>query len=143
MSYALISGAGRGMLDFQIFFRKKISKSTEVLRFSGQYIRIACECRRKKLQTVELQNRLKGLEGDDRSRILYPRNCLDALIYKVSDIGITFDIELDQEIIVACRRIDFRGDLRVGKLIRDIIGLAELAFDLDKERDHFILLRVA
>ena len=41
-----------------------------------------------------------------------------------------------QEIEVTGGRIDLRGDLGVGKLVGDLIGLAELAFDLDEKRDH-------
>jgi hypothetical protein len=86
---------------------------------------------------------LEGLERNDCSRILNAGNGLNPLVHKVSDIGVAIDIELYQEIIVARRRVDFRGYFCVSKLICDIIGLAELTFDLDKEGDHFRLQRVA
>src|SRR6516162_8910934 len=54
----------------------------------------------------------------------------------MTDVGLFFDIELYQQIVVAGSRVDFGGDFGIGKLVGHIIGSAELALDLDEERDH-------
>src|SRR6185437_8948530 len=74
---------------------------------------------------------LKGLEGDNRIGVLDARHCLHLFIHEVPDIGAGIHVELHQEIVVASGRIDFGGDLGFGELIGHLIGLAELAFDLD------------
>src|SRR6185312_385986 len=76
------------------------------------------------------------LERDDGERILDARNDLHLLVHEMADVGFVIDIELHQEIIVSGSRIDFGGDLGFGQLVGDRIGLAELAFDLDEERNH-------
>jgi len=58
----------------------------------------------------------------------------------MADVGALFDVELDQEIEFASGRIDFRCDLRIRQGIGDRVGFAEMAFDLDEERDHAHLL---
>src|SRR5690606_31748588 len=55
---------------------------------------------------------------------------------EVADIGALVCVELDQQIVVARGRIDFRGDLRVRDLGRHIVCLAQLALDLDEEGFH-------
>jgi hypothetical protein len=52
------------------------------------------------------------------------------------DVGCRLDIELNQQIELARRRIDFGSDFGIRQLARDFIGLAELPFDLDEKRDH-------
>src|SRR5688500_18668080 len=52
------------------------------------------------------------------------------------DVGAGIDIDLDQQIELAGSGIDFRRDLGVGKPVRHLVGLAELAFDLHEEGDH-------
>ena len=54
----------------------------------------------------------------------------------MTDIGAVLDIDLHQQIEFARGRIDFRRDLGVGEAVGHFIGFAELAFDLDEERDH-------
>src|SRR5262245_65477895 len=60
----------------------------------------------------------------------------------MADVGLVLDVELHQEVKVAGGRIDFRSELRVRELVRHLVGLAEVAFDLHEERDHS-RLRVA
>src|SRR5580700_631865 len=54
----------------------------------------------------------------------------------MADVDRRIDVEFHQQIEVAGGGIDFRGDLGVGELIGDLVGLAELTFDLHKEGDH-------
>jgi hypothetical protein len=54
----------------------------------------------------------------------------------MTDVGLFFDIELYQQIVVSRGRIDFRGDFGIRELVGHVIGSAELALDLDEERDH-------
>ena len=57
-----------------------------------------------------------------------------AMKWPISVDGI--DVEFHQQIEIAGGRIDFRGDLGVGELVGDLVGLAELAFDLHEKGDH-------
>ena len=54
----------------------------------------------------------------------------------MTDVDAGVDIDLHQQIEFARGRIDFGGDLGVGEAVGHLVGLAELAFDLDEERDH-------
>ena len=58
----------------------------------------------------------------------------------MADIGRRFDIEFDQQVEIARGRIDFGRDLGIGQLARNLIRLAELAFDLHEKWDHARLL---
>ena len=61
------------------------------------------------------------------------------LVHEMADIGAFLDVEFAQQVVMAGGGIDFRGDLGVGEMIGDLIGLAELAFDLDEKRNHSCL----
>jgi hypothetical protein len=61
---------------------------------------------------------------------------LDLLVDEMADVGVLVDVEFHQEIVIAGGGIDLGGDLGLGKRVGDDIGLAELAFDLDKEGNH-------
>ena len=78
----------------------------------------------------------KRLEGDDGARVGDPGNGLHLLGDEMADIGRGIDVEFHQQIEVAGGRIDFRGDLGVRELIGDLVGLAELTFDLHEKGDH-------
>jgi hypothetical protein len=58
------------------------------------------------------------------------------LIDEMADVHGMVDVELDQQVVIPRRRIDFRGDFGLRQRIGDGIGLAHLAFDLDEEGDH-------
>ena len=58
------------------------------------------------------------LERDDRMRVLHAGNSLHLFIDEVADIDLVLDIELHQQVVVAGRRIDFRGDLCIGASVR-------------------------
>src|SRR6266576_1819233 len=73
------------------------------------------------------------LEGDDRARILDARNDLHLFVHEMADVGRILDIELHQQVEIAGRGINFRGDFGVRDGIRHLIRLAEMAFDLDEE----------
>ena len=76
------------------------------------------------------------LEGDDGSRVGYASNTLDLFRNEVADIGRRLDIEFDQQIEVAGRRIDLGSYLGIGELTRHLVGFTELTFDLHEEWDH-------
>src|SRR5712675_818472 len=76
------------------------------------------------------------LEGDDGEGVLDTRKHLHLFVHEVADVGIVLDIELDQQIVLPGGGVDLGRDLGFGKRIGDQIGLAELAFDLDEERNH-------
>src|SRR4029078_9790874 len=54
----------------------------------------------------------------------------------MADVDAGVDIDLHQQIELACGRIDFGGDLGVGEAVGHLVGLAELAFDLDEKGNH-------
>jgi hypothetical protein len=68
--------------------------------------------------------------------VLDPGNHLDLFVHEVPDIGGVVDVELHQQVVIARGRIDLGGDLCFGERVGDLIGLAELAFDLDEEGGH-------
>src|SRR3954454_23694540 len=80
--------------------------------------------------------RSKSHERDDRARVLNAWNDLDFLVDEMSDVDAVVDIDLDQEVELARGRIDFRRHFGIGEPVCHLVGLAELAFDLDEERDH-------
>ncbi len=55
---------------------------------------------------------------------------------EMADVGGGIDVEFHQEVEIARRRVDFRGNFRIGELIGNLIGLAELAFNLHEKGDH-------
>jgi hypothetical protein len=54
----------------------------------------------------------------------------------MADIGRRIDVEFHQEVEITGGRVYLRGDLGVGELIGDLVGFAELAFDLHKKGNH-------
>ena len=68
--------------------------------------------------------------------VLDARQHLHLLVDEVADVGLLVDVELDEQIIVAGGGVDLGGDLRFGERVGDLVGLAELAFDLDEERNN-------
>jgi hypothetical protein len=76
------------------------------------------------------------LEGDDGVGILDARDNLHLLVHEMADVDLVFDIELAQQVVVAGGGIDFGSDLGVRDRVCDIVGFAELAFDLDEEGYH-------
>src|SRR5215212_1673323 len=85
---------------------------------------------------LTLSAKLERLEGDDRAGVLDLGDRLHVLGDEMADVDAVVDMELGQDVVVAGRRIDLRGDLAVGKRARHRIGLAELALDLDEEGLH-------
>jgi hypothetical protein len=83
---------------------------------------------------------LKRLERDDRPGVHNARNGLDLLVDEMADVSAVLDVELHQQIVVASGRVDFGRDLGIGKRVGDRVGSAEVAFDLNKKRDHAFLL---
>src|SRR5438094_1546332 len=78
----------------------------------------------------------KRLEGDDGARILDARDRLHLLVDEMADVGLLLDVELHQQVVISGGRIDLGCELGVGELVRDLVGFAELALDLDEEGDH-------
>src|SRR3982074_199174 len=76
------------------------------------------------------------LEGDDGVGVLDAGNGLHLLVDEMADVGVVVDVELDQQVVIPCGGINLRGDLGFGERVGDGIGLAELAFELDEERNH-------
>ncbi len=66
---------------------------------------------------------------------------LHLFVHEMPDVGGLIDIELDQEVVMACGRIDLGCDLGLGELVGHRVGLAKLAFDLDEKGDHRRRLR--
>ena len=66
-----------------------------------------------------------------------PGNGVDLLIDEAADIVVTIEVDLDEQIIVASRRIDLRGNFGIDDSGRDRIGLAKLAFDLNEKGLHW------
>jgi hypothetical protein len=54
----------------------------------------------------------------------------------VADVGAFIHVELRQQVEVPRSGVDFGGDLGIRERIGDLVGLAELALDLDEKRDH-------
>ncbi len=61
---------------------------------------------------------------------------LHLLVDEMADIGAGIDVEFHQQVVVARGRIDFGGDFGFGQFVGHLVGLAELAFDLDEEGGH-------
>jgi hydroxyethylthiazole kinase len=78
----------------------------------------------------------KRLEGDDGPGIGDAGDGLHLFRDEMADVGCGIDVEFHQKIEIAGGRVDFRGNLRVGELVGDLIGLAELAFNLHEKGDH-------
>src|ERR1700704_424776 len=81
------------------------------------------------------------LESDDGVGVLDARNHLHPFVDEMADVGVVVDVELYQQIVIARGGIDLGGDLGLGERVGDGIGLAELAFELDKEWNHRCRLR--
>src|SRR5262245_33976903 len=82
---------------------------------------------------------LERLEGDDGPSVLDARDGLHLLVDEMADVGAGLHVELGEQVEFARGRIDFGSDLGIGELVCDVIGFAELAFDLHEERDHACL----
>src|SRR5262245_22834461 len=80
------------------------------------------------------------LERQDRPRVLDARDGLNLLVDEVADIGVGLDVELHQQVEVAGGGIDLGGDLGIGEPVGHVVGLAQVAFDLDEEGNHARLL---
>src|SRR3954454_4767642 len=85
---------------------------------------------------LTLSAKLERLEGDDRAGVLDLGDRLHVLGDEMADVDAVVDMELGQDVVVAGRRIDLRGDLAVGERACYRVGLAELALDLDEEGLH-------
>src|SRR5216684_672263 len=81
------------------------------------------------------------LEGDDGVGVLDAGDHLHLLVDEMADVGVVIDVELNQQVVIAGGGIDLRGDLGLRERIGHRIGLAELAFELDEEGNHFSRLR--
>src|SRR5262245_16184721 len=92
--------------------------------------------RRNKDRTTGASSASESLEGDDRPGVLDARKGLHLFVDEMADIGPFFHIELDEKVEVSRRRVDLGGDLGVGELVRHLVRLAEMAFDLDEEGNH-------
>jgi len=79
---------------------------------------------------------LKRFEGDDGVGVLNAFELVDLLVYEMANIGIIINVEFDQQIVITGCGIDFRGNFSGCYLARNLIGLAELAFDLNEKRLH-------
>src|SRR6478735_10877784 len=81
------------------------------------------------------------LEGNDGVGVLDTGNDLHLLVDEMADVGLVVDVELDQQVVMAGGGVDLRGNLGLRQRIGHRIGLAELAFELDKEGNHCCRLR--
>jgi len=91
----------------------------------------------------QMPSGLEGAEGDDRKRVLDAGENLHLLVDEMADVFLVIDIEFGEQVVIAGSRIDLRGDLGIGKRAGNLIGFAELAFDLHEKRLHgFVPLNV-
>ena len=54
----------------------------------------------------------------------------------MADVGTGLDVEFRQQVEVAGSGIDLGCDLGIGELVRDFVGFAEVALDLNEEGNH-------
>jgi hydroxymethylpyrimidine/phosphomethylpyrimidine kinase len=87
-------------------------------------------------RSAKILPRAKRLEGDDGVGVLDARNGLHLLIDEMSDVDIVVDIELHEQIVMACGGVNLGGDLGFRKRVGNGVGLAELAFDLNEKGNH-------
>src|SRR4029077_2941315 len=76
------------------------------------------------------------LERDDRTGVEDAGNRLHLLIDEMADVGSVLDVEFHQQVEISGDRVDLRGNLGVGELVGHLVGLSQLAFDLDEEGNH-------
>jgi hypothetical protein len=81
--------------------------------------------------------RFKCLERYDRPRVLNAGYDLHLLINEMADVGRRIDVKLDQEVEISGGGVDLGSNFSICERIGDRIGLAELAFDLNKKRNHY------
>src|SRR5262245_28525275 len=79
---------------------------------------------------------LKRLESDDGVRVLDAGDALHLLIHEVTDVRAAVDVEFHQQIVVAGGRIDLGCNFRFGQGVGHLVGLSELAFDLNEKWGH-------
>src|SRR5580704_15161749 len=84
---------------------------------------------------------LESLEGDHRARVEDFGDGLHLLRHEMADIDLGVQVELGDDVVIACGRVDFRCDLGIVKRACDLVGLAELALALDEEGLHSLGLR--
>src|SRR5881392_3964209 len=113
--------------------RRAAERRTEA-RMVPFFVQIKCQLGKSyevanKLADAELASEIYSTAGDYDLLVKF-------YVDEKTDIGHFIDVELHQQVVVAGGRVDFRGQLRVRELVRHLIGLAELAFDLDEEGDH-------
>ena len=91
----------------------------------------------------QMPSRLEGAESDDRKSVLDAGENLHLLVDEMADVGGVIDVEFDQQIVITGGGVDLRGDLGIGKRAGNLVGFAELAFDLHEKRLHgFVPLNV-
>src|SRR6476620_6148655 len=78
----------------------------------------------------------KRLERDDRPGVLDARKALHLLVDEMANVRAGLDVEFDQQVELARGRIDLGCNLGVGELVGDLVGLSDLAFDLNEEWNH-------
>jgi hypothetical protein len=85
--------------------------------------------------------RAERLEGDDGVGVLDAGKGLHLFVDEVADVGVVFDIEFNQQIVMPRGGVDLGGDFGLRERVGDGVGLAELAFDLNEEGNHRCRLR--
>ena len=58
------------------------------------------------------------------------------LVDEMTDIDAVLDVKLHQQVVVAGGGVDLRGNLGTRQRVGNGIGVAELALDLHKKRNH-------
>ena len=84
----------------------------------------------------------KSLECDDCMRVDDVGNCLYFRADEMPDVNAVINVEFGQNIKMAGNGINLRSDFTICQTACDIIGLAELAFDLNKKSFHRFMLSV-
>src|SRR5262249_48164229 len=92
---------------------------------------IACSAR-ERLKILGL----KRLKSDDGVSVLDAGDALHLFVDEVTDVSPAIDVEFHEQIVVAGRRVDLGCNFRLGQVVGYLVGLSELAFDLNEKGGH-------
>ena len=80
----------------------------------------------------------KRLKRNHRLRVVDAGDDLHLVGDEMADIVRIVEVELRENVVIAGRGIDFGSDFGIGEGGRDLVCLAEPAFDLHKKCLHFL-----
>jgi hypothetical protein len=98
----------------------------------GKQAKEAC----KQAGHARSNGRSESPESHRRESVLDAGDDLDLFVDEMADVIVVSDIELGHQVEIAGSRINLRRDLGVGKSAGNLVGFAEVAFDLHEKRLH-------